>query len=76
MRKIIITIVGLFITLVGVVLFILPGPAFLLIPVGLAILALEYPWARKWLRQFQRWMTAAAQKADLFVARKFKRKSS
>jgi len=30
---------------------VLPGPAFLVIPSGLAILAMEYAWARRWLRK-------------------------
>jgi len=36
--------------LIGVALLVLPGPAFVVIPVGLAILATEYAWARRWLR--------------------------
>jgi tellurite resistance protein TerC len=28
----------------------LPGPAFIVIPAGLGILALEFAWARRWLR--------------------------
>jgi hypothetical protein len=34
----------------GVALIVLPGPAFLVIPAGLAILAMEFAWARRWLR--------------------------
>lgn|GEM_PF-1100073 len=69
-KKAVITVVGILITLLGFALIILPGPAFLLIPVGLAILALEYPSARKWLRKFQHWMTVSAKKADDFFARR------
>ena len=36
--------------LIGVALLVLPGPAFIVIPVGLAILATEYAWARRWLK--------------------------
>jgi tellurite resistance protein TerC len=32
----------------------LPGPAFIVIPIGLAILASEYAWARRWLRKVRR----------------------
>jgi hypothetical protein len=35
--------------LIGVALIVLPGPAFVVIPIGLAILATEYAWARRWL---------------------------
>ena len=72
-KKAVITVVGVSVTLLGVLLIILPGPAFLLIPVGLAILAIEYPIARKWLRKCQRWMTISAKKADdFFSSRKVK----
>lgn len=34
---------------VGVAMIILPGPAFIVIPAGLGILALEFAWAKRWL---------------------------
>ena len=69
-KKAIITVVGVFVTALGFLLIILPGPASLLIPIGLAILSLEYPIARKWLRKFQAVLTESAKKADDFFARK------
>ena len=69
-KKAIITVVGVCITCLGLVLIFLPGPASLLIPVGLAILALEYPIARKWLRKFQSILSASAKKADDFFIRR------
>jgi tellurite resistance protein TerC len=33
--------------LIGVALIVLPGPAFIVIPIGLAILATEFAWARR-----------------------------
>lgn len=30
-----------------------PGPAFVVIPVGLAILAVEFVWARRWLKKIR-----------------------
>jgi tellurite resistance protein TerC len=30
---------------------VLPGPAFIVIPIGLGILAIEFEWARRWLRR-------------------------
>ena len=35
--------------LVGIVFLVTPGPAFVVIPVGLGILALEFEWAARWL---------------------------
>jgi uncharacterized protein (TIGR02611 family) len=48
-KRVIVSVVGLTVLLIGVALLILPGPAFVVIPVGLAILATEYAWARRWL---------------------------
>jgi len=32
-------------------MIVLPGPALLVIPVGLSILATEFPWAKRYLRR-------------------------
>jgi len=49
-RRIVVGVVGTTVVLLGVALLILPGPALIVIPAGLAILALEFAWARRWLR--------------------------
>jgi tellurite resistance protein TerC len=36
---------------IGIALIVLPGPALVVIPVGLAILGAEFAWARRWLRK-------------------------
>lgn len=36
---------GLIFTLSGIAMLVLPGPAFVVIPVGLAVLSLEFAWA-------------------------------
>jgi len=36
--------------ILGIAMIVLPGPAFIVIPAGLAILAIEFAWARRWLR--------------------------
>lgn len=53
-RRVIVSVVGATVLLIGVALLVLPGPAFVVIPVGLAILATEYAWARRWLRKLRR----------------------
>jgi uncharacterized protein (TIGR02611 family) len=53
-KRVIVSVIGATILLIGVALLILPGPAFIVIPVGLAILATEYAWARRWLRKARR----------------------
>lgn len=49
-RKVVVALVGGTVVLIGVVMLVTPGPAFLVIPAGLAILALEFAFARRWLR--------------------------
>jgi uncharacterized protein (TIGR02611 family) len=53
-KRVVITVAGGTVLLIGVALLILPGPAFVVIPLGLAILASEYAWARIWLRKVRR----------------------
>ena len=53
-KRVIVSVVGATVLLIGVALLVLPGPAFVVIPVGLAILATEYAWARRWLRKARR----------------------
>jgi tellurite resistance protein TerC len=46
MRRIVRTIVGGIVLLAGLLMLVLPGPAVLVIPLGLAILAIDFPWAK------------------------------
>lgn len=48
-KRLIIIVIGFTILAVGVAMIVLPGPAFVVIPVGLALLATEFIWARKLL---------------------------
>jgi uncharacterized protein (TIGR02611 family) len=43
--------VGTVVTLAGIALLVLPGPAFVVIPIGLAMLALEFAWAENLLEK-------------------------
>lgn len=49
-QRVIVVAVGGTVLALGIVLIVLPGPAFLVIPAGLAIVAIEFAWARRWLR--------------------------
>jgi tellurite resistance protein TerC len=53
-RRVIVSVVGATVVLIGIALLVLPGPAFVVIPLGLAILATEYAWARRWLKKARR----------------------
>ncbi len=48
-RRIVIGVIGVSVVMIGVALIVLPGPAFIVIPAGLAILSLEFAFARRWL---------------------------
>jgi tellurite resistance protein TerC len=53
-RRIVVLLVGGSVLLFGIALIVLPGPAFVVIPAGLAILSLEFAWARAFLARVRR----------------------
>lgn len=53
-KRIVISIIGGTVVLVGVIMLVTPGPAFVVIPLGLGILAVEFAWARRWLHSIRR----------------------
>jgi len=61
-RRIVVTLVGSTILIIGVIMIITPGPALVFIPLGLAILGLEFAWARRWLRRLRERISAESQK--------------
>ena len=50
-RKLIVAVIGITVLLFGLALMVLPGPAFVVVPLGLAILATEFAWARRLIRR-------------------------
>ena len=52
-RKVIVAVLGLSVLLIGAAMILLPGPAIVVIPAGLAILATEFAWARSVLRKLK-----------------------
>jgi len=71
-RRIVVAIIGTTVLLIGIVLLVTPGPAFVVIPVGLAILATEFAWARHWLRVMRDSADKGVEKLNLrsFFSRK------
>ena len=54
LRKCLVAVMGGALLLAGVAMLVLPGPAVVVIPAALAILAIEFLWARRslaWLRR-------------------------
>lgn len=50
-RRLVVGVIGATVLLGGLALLVLPGPALVVIPIGLGILAVEFEWARRWLRR-------------------------
>ena len=55
-RKAAILVFGGLTVAMGIAMIILPGPAFIFIPLGLAILATEFRWAKRWLAATRQWI--------------------
>ncbi len=53
LKKILVAVLGFTVIVVGIVLIVTPGPATLVIPAGLAILASEFVWAERLLNKFK-----------------------
>jgi tellurite resistance protein TerC len=68
-KRVIVSVVGATVLLIGVALLVLPGPAFIVIPIGLAILATEYAWARRWLRKVRRMASNVVSDRDRTASR-------
>ena len=52
-KRIVVAVIGGTVTLIGIALVVLPGPAFIVIPIGLSILATEFLWAKRWLKKIR-----------------------
>lgn len=52
-KRILITIIGFTVLIIGMAMIVLPGPAIIVIPLGLAILAGEFLWARRLLKRIK-----------------------
>jgi tellurite resistance protein TerC len=52
-RKMMVLLIGSTVLLVGAALIVLPGPAFVVIPIGLLILGTEFVWARHLLNRLK-----------------------
>ena len=49
LKRLVVAVIGLTILVIGIAMIVLPGPAIVVIPVGLGILATEFAWARRLL---------------------------
>ena len=63
LRKAIVLVIGGLVLVIGILMIVLPGPAVVFIPLGLAILSLEFAWAHAWLSKAQSLFRKAVSKA-------------
>ena len=61
-RKVAVAVIGTTVLAFGIALIVLHCPAFIVIPLGLAILATEFLWARRLLRRVKQGATRAFQR--------------
>ena len=52
-KRFVVAVIGVSILLAGIAMIILPGPAIIVIPLGLGILATEFVWARSLLHKIK-----------------------
>lgn len=62
-RRIVVAVVGATILLIGLIMIVTPGPAIIVIPVGLTILSIEFTWARIWLKKLRETISSRNSKA-------------
>jgi uncharacterized protein (TIGR02611 family) len=53
-RRIAVAVIGSSLLLAGVAMLVLPGPGWAGVALGLAVLGLEFAWARRWLAQVRK----------------------
>ena len=64
-RKTLVAVLGGALLIAGVAMLVLPGPAVVVIPAALAILAVEFLWARRWLNWLrERYQTSSNKPAS------------
>ena len=58
-RRVIVFILGISVLIVGIVMIVAPGPAVVVIPLGLGILATEFVWAQRVLHRLKQGLADA-----------------
>ena len=64
-RRIVVGVIGATLVLIGVALFVLPGPGVVVLAAGLGVLSLEFAWARRWLGRLRRGISETSRHARI-----------
>lgn len=73
-KRLAVAIIGASVLVVGIVMIVTPGPALVLIPAGLAILGLEFAWARVWLKRLRENLSSRNQRTQAERAEQHRRR--
>jgi tellurite resistance protein TerC len=57
LRRVLVLVIGVSVLVVGIIMIVTPGPAIVVIPAGLALLATEFLWARRLLDRMKETIT-------------------
>ena len=57
LRRTLVLVIGVSVLVVGIIMIVTPGPAIVVIPAGLALLATEFLWARRLLERMKETIT-------------------
>ena len=65
LRRVVVAVIGFTLLGIGVALLVLPGPGLLVIAAGIAVLALEFPWAERLAKRAQDAIESALRRLKL-----------
>jgi uncharacterized protein (TIGR02611 family) len=60
LKRLIVAVIGITVLVIGIAMIVLPGPAIVVIPIALGILATEFAWARRLLHSVRERMRRSA----------------
>jgi tellurite resistance protein TerC len=69
-RRVAIAVIGTTVVLLGIAMLVLPGPGLLTIVGGLAILGMEFAFARRWLQRIKKETRSTVEKVKQRVRQK------
>ncbi|MDD2502208.1 MAG: PGPGW domain-containing protein [Geobacter sp.] len=61
-RQLVVAVIGTTVVIIGIIMIFTPGPAIVVIPLGLGILATEFVWARTLLHQVKTYIEKKVKK--------------
>jgi uncharacterized protein (TIGR02611 family) len=61
-RQLVVAVVGVTVVIIGIIMIFTPGPAIVVIPLGLGILATEFVWAHTLLHQVKTYIEKKVKK--------------